>query len=381
MARNTMTDLLRTETVLNKQAVAGLAKQLGPCLTLFLPAYLPGGSQASYEATAKAALKGAENLDGEGFAQLKASLLQSIEESADKGRAGGPGLAIFCAPGFQSSYIVPDVHQQVVAGSHFHLVPLITQADVSQDLFVLTLSTKRLRLFHYNGKHCELRAFPEGVPDNLEEAGGFNRSESGLSNRKSVGASGSSAGGVHFGTISQPKTDDAYIHDFFETVDRGLQDILEGRPLLLLGVHEEVTTYHRASVNPHVLLDGPAGNADFLPPDQIATLARKAALDDYHRRGRAVLAQYREMSDRHRASHDIQEVLRAGGEGRIHELCIRESASIVGKLPNVMDRAHLAGEDLVNAAAIETLRAGGQVWVLPGEEMPAAEPVVAILRY
>ena len=39
----------------------------------------------------------------------------------------------------------------------------------------------------------------------------------------------------------------------------------------------------------------------------------------------------------------------------------------------------LEGEDLVNAAVVETLKAGGEVFVLPEEKM--REPVAAILRY
>jgi hypothetical protein len=39
------------------------------------------------------------------------------------------------------------------------------------------------------------------------------------------------------------------------------------------------------------------------------------------------------------------------------------------------------GEDLVNASIVETLRAGGDVFVLAPEKMPAAYPLAAILRY
>jgi len=35
----------------------------------------------------------------------------------------------------------------------------------------------------------------------------------------------------------------------------------------------------------------------------------------------------------------------------------------------------------VNAAVVETLRHGGQVYLLPPEQMPITESVCAILRY
>jgi hypothetical protein len=38
-------------------------------------------------------------------------------------------------------------------------------------------------------------------------------------------------------------------------------------------------------------------------------------------------------------------------------------------------------EDLINAAVVETLRTGGEVFVLPQDKMPVTNPVAAILRY
>jgi hypothetical protein len=40
-----------------------------------------------------------------------------------------------------------------------------------------------------------------------------------------------------------------------------------------------------------------------------------------------------------------------------------------------------SGEDLVNTAVVETLRAGGEAFMLPQDKMTAAQPLAAILRY
>jgi hypothetical protein len=379
----TNADLLTPDSFVNKEALDTLATLQGSCLTLFLPEYAPGGSRAPHRVTAKALLRTLDNQSaGKAFAPLKASLLAALEQdNILEHPAGGPGVVIFAATGFQSSYWAHDLPEHIVAGSQFYLTPLVAQASVNQDLFVLTLSTKRLHLFHYDGSKCERRAFPDGVPDNIEDASQFNRSESGLSNRKAVGASGGRAGGVHFGTISEQKTSDAYLHDFFEIVDRGLHDVLRGRFLLLLGVQEEIAAYRRASARSELLLEGHHGNADSLRLVEIAALARKAATDEYNRRSRAVLDEYYEMSDRHRTSKNVDDVLRTAVSGRIHQLCIREATPVLGKLPDDINSALGANEDLVNAAAVATLRNRGQVYVLPQDQMPATEPVAAILRY
>jgi len=46
-----------------------------------------------------------------------------------------------------------------------------------------------------------------------------------------------------------------------------------------------------------------------------------------------------------------------------------------------LDSAHAVTEDLVNAAVVETLHHGGDVFMLPKDHLPASHPAAAILRY
>jgi len=54
---------------------------------------------------------------------------------------------------------------------------------------------------------------------------------------------------------------------------------------------------------------------------------------------------------------------------------------IHGAMERELDTVHAANEDLVNATVVETIRHGGDVFVLPQSQMAAANPVAAILRY
>jgi hypothetical protein len=64
-------------------------------------------------------------------------------------------------------------------------------------------------------------------------------------------------------------------------------------------------------------------------------------------------------------------VVRAAGEGRVHRLCVRIGTEVAGP----------EGEELINAAVAGTLSAGGEVFMLPQDKMPAALSLAAILRY
>jgi hypothetical protein len=329
------------------------------------------------------AKKAAAELAGGKLAGMAGELLAPIEAlAADPAQAaGGPARAIFRAPGFLAQYPVSSAPEGLVIASHFHLTPFIAEACAPQEMLVLALSTKRLQLYEYAHGECRARELPAGVPASLEEAGQFNRSEAHLSNRRPVGASAGDSKGVRFGTTTDRESTREYLHDFFETVHRGLKAALAGRPLLLLGVKEEIASYRRAAGNGPELLDGDPGNADFTPLTEIAAQARVAGLAGYYRSGEAALAAWREMSDRRRAANGIRAVLPAAAEGRVHQLCLRADAVIEGEMPSKYDRAFRPAEDLANAAAAETLRSGGEVFVLPPASMPVNEAVAAVLRY
>jgi hypothetical protein len=108
-----------------------------------------------------------------------------------------------------------------------------------------------------------------------------------------------------------------------------------------------------------------------LTTSDVAARAAEACRAYSQLRGEQVLAEYREMPDRGRTLADVPAILRATSEGRVHQLCVRAGSEIPDP----------SGEDLVNAAVAETLRTGGEVFMLPQDKMPAADPMAAILRY
>jgi len=173
------------------------------------------------------------------------------------------------------------------------------------------------------------------------------------------------------GTLSDREAFPQYLHHFFGIVDRGLKATLDGKPLLLMGVHEEVAAYRRTAKHPHILTPDCLGNTEFLTTSNVAVCAADACRKQYQLVAERVFAEYLEMPDRSRTLAHVPAVVRAAGEGRVHRLCVRAGAEMAGP----------GGEDLINAAVVETLRAGGEVFMVPQDKMPAAAPLAAILRY
>jgi len=286
---------------------------------------------------------------------------------------------VFRSPEYTARYEAPGLRaEKVVIGSHFHLAPFVASAFAPREFLVLGLSKKHLRLLEYSNGECKEIGLPAGVPASLEEAGQFNRSDTDLENRSTAGPSSGSMKRLRFGTDSDREAGGDYLHDFFVQVDRGLHEKLGTWPLLLAGVHEEIAAYRKAAKAGHVLSLEIQGNVDFLTPAEIAGRAAQAALEHYHRLGEKVLEEWRELGDRTRALDDVRAALRAAVRGRVHRLCVRANTEVIAP---PLDAPHGEGENLIDAAVAETLRRGGDVFVLPEDRMPASIPVTAILRY
>jgi len=310
--------------IVDPTAIQQLAQVSGPCITIQIPDHQRGAQQGSRHAILRDLLREAR--------ERAADLLGPIEEMIRSGEidSNGPGLAIFRAPDFMAHYSAPSTNREtVVIGDHFHLTPLIARAFAPQHLFVLGLSKKHLRLFKYASGECSERPLPTGVAMSLEIAGEFDQG------------------------------------NFFRLVDEGLKPALHGKPLLLMGVREEIRAYRRTATYPRILNHEVDGNVDHLSLSQIADCAADAAQTDYFEAGEKVLADYAEMPDRARTLSDALGILEAASAGRVHRLCFCTDQP----------------DDLINEAVVETLRNGGEVFALPQDRMLADTPMAAILRY
>jgi hypothetical protein len=73
------------------------------------------------------------------------------------------------------------------------------------------------------------------------------------------------------------------------------------------------------------------------------------------------------------ASADVQEIVRAASTGRVEHLFRLENGTVPGALDG--------GADILDTAAVQTLRHGGDVQTLVETSMPSRVPVCAIFRY
>lgn len=373
---------INLERTLDAAELGTLCEIPGPCVTLLLPPYRPGELASPDWVHIRQLIRTAAELPevqylGREANALFAPLLALVDQPELE--KGGRGLAVFSAPAFTSAYRVDSIsqHRLVVAARAF-VKPLLAEALAPPDVFILGLSRKRLRLLRCRRGTCEETPLPVGVPESLAEALALDQPDHTLQNRSSAGSSTGTMGGVRFGTLSDREAEPEYMHHFFSLVDQGLRPLIQSSPLVLMGVAEEVAAFRKAARHSHLLDYNFNGREDILSLDEAAKHARKAALAFYRKEGEQVFRDFLEMNERHRTLNSVPEVVIAAEEGRIHQLVLAEDMEL--------DAARtgpdaLKGDDLLNAAAVETMKRSGRVFALPAERMGNGSPVAAILRY
>jgi len=374
----------KVQRALDAEALKFLAGCKGPCITMLIPGHHPGAQEGSRQRIFRNMVRAAaEQLRSGKLAGQAADLIGPLEAfPTEELENGGPGVAIFRSPEVLATYLTFDQPgEKLVIGSHFYLAPLAARGLAPQRFFVLGIGRNHLRLFRCLPGECEEIALPAGVPESLEAAGAFDQPDHDLQGRSAAGSSIGNMRGVSFGTLSDREAAPQYLAHYLGLVDQGLKDTLAGAPLVLAGVWEEIAAYRKAARYPNILENEIVGNIEFLSAAEVGGKAVAAVAEHQALIGGKVLAGLRELTNRSRVLEDLHAIVRAAGVGRVHRLCVRAGTEITGPLPPDLDTAHAANEDLVNAAVVETLRAGGEVFTVAQDRMTATGPVAAILRY
>lgn len=359
----------------------------GPFVTVFLPARHPGAADLPRAERMKTLLREATHeLERRRFQGPIGELLKPLEKLADNPASltGGSDSVIFVSPGmFRHLRLLAPIRERLVVAFHPHITPLLAHLMPQRRFYVLAITKKFLRLGRWHDGQCTEVPLPARVPKSFEESVTFVQPDHDLQNRSPAGASASQVGPARFGTGAERDLVHERLHQYLQLVDRELTGFLEGAPLVLVGVAEEMAAYRSVSEYPHVLAAKPT-SPEHLPWAELGERAQEAVMAA--RRGEAgkALGEFRETARRDRVTSGIREVLEAAHEGRVHTLLLEKDAEHEGLLGPLFptDSARLEGEqDLINTAAVETIRRRGEVYMLDTGELGVSSPIGAVLRY
>lgn len=374
---------------LTLREVRSLGRSKAPAITVLLPSYVPGSMAKPIASRLKSAVdKVTQTLDRmalshRDLAMLTAPILSLTHEPIFReGRRNG--IALFVdRDGFHCFEAPADVPETVVVSNHFHVRPLLRALLEPREFLILELAQGKVRLIEADGDTMRERPLPRGVPESLDQISSPEIPDHSRITRSAGGRGKEKASAISFGLTSA--NEDRRMQFFCTLLDRGLSAFLQerGLPLILAGGDRILSAYQKENSYHDTVAGALHGNIEYLSHEEIIERARMLIKTDLTRRGKQYLAEMEEFAPGDRWSSTLEEVLCAAGQGRVWRLFLADGAVCEGDYASIVgcDAGHsvVLPEDLVNAAAAETVAFGGEIYLLPPEAM--SSPAVALFRY
>jgi hypothetical protein len=277
---------------------------------------------------------------------------------------------------------VPEVES---VEDRFQVRPLLSALVREQRFHLLCLSRRHIRLLHCTQHRAEEASLRGIVPQDMQVWLNTRQPDHVLDNRAAAGPSVGSMKGVTFGTSTDREREDEYLSHFFKEVDKGVNTLLrdDKARLLLAGVESEVAIYRWVSTYPRLFDKAVIGSPEGLVNSELHKRAMDVVMQSYSEPLEEALMDFEKYRDTNRVSSDAHAVIQAAWEGRVAELFFLESAELRGAWNEETHEIQTGDprEDLLNAAALETVRHGGRAFALDEKDMPRPREVVAVLRF
>jgi hypothetical protein len=232
---------------------------------------------------------------------------------------------------------------------------------------LLGLSRKHVRLLNCSRTRFEPVALPEGLATSVAAEGGFDYPDHDLENRSSGGPDRGTPGRIHFGTGAN--REDAYLYNFFKSIDRGLHAILtrDGLPLIVAAVVEELAVYARTNTYAGLLKTGIQRSPERVPDRELHKLGVEILHEHYGEQRRKELKHFEELGGREVILTTVGGCLDAARQGHIAHLLLADEAA--------------GHEEDLNRIVLETILRGGRVSLMTAPETAGSPVVEALLRY
>ena len=362
------------------------------CVSLFLPTHRAGPQTRQDRIRVKNMTKEAEScLVALGMRPVKAreflAPAHSLARPGSFWRCQADGLALFVSSGFFQYFRLPLSFAPLVAVmDRFEISPLMPLFTVGGRFHVLAISKNQARLFEGTPYVLTEMEVP-GMPPNMEEALKYDVRESQLQVHSGAGGSRvGKEGAVFTGQGIGVDDEQARTHEYLLQVERAVRRRLNDQqaPLLLAGVKELLAMYRQVNKYGQLLGGVVPGNPEMLRPSELHRAVWQVVGPHFDAERRKALATYQGLAATDRRSRDLREILFSAYQGRIQSLFLPSGVQKWGRYHfeenalEVHDQFQAGDQDLLNAAAIETILRKGTVYMLAAEEMPE---IGAILRF
>ena len=304
------------------------------------------------------------------------------------------GLGVFLAPGFHRVHKLPvEVAEELFIGAHFCIRPLLPLIDSGGRFWVLTVSAGRTRL--YQGTRWGFDEFPgielpQGIQEIYDETVYQEAHKASPVGRPQRGAAGlAKAQALGEAPEELRKTE---LLELLHRIAHAVEPAIKSQPApVVLVAHPEIQgNFRDIATWKELLPEGVQENPDAMTPEQLHRKACALIMPREEQDRSAALGQLGSMlgtGNNGRATTVPEEIVKAARYGRVDRLFLSDGDPLWGWFDERHDRivAHRdpvpGDDDLLDYAAVMTLRQGGNVTVVDRTQLPPTGPAAAILRY
>jgi len=383
--------------ILNPTDLKSLTAQQGKwCVSLYMSTQRVGREQQQNPVRLKNLLAKAEaELLANGLRRPKVQkLMQPAEEllwDKDFWQHQSDGLAMFLSNEFFVKYHLPaDFKELLLITKNFHVKPLFPLLNRVGKFYILFVSLNDVRLFQ--GTADTISEIALKFPTSMDQALWADDPERVLNLHSASTSTNEAKGGTAIFHGHDPADDEKKnILRFFQSVNKGLNDLLEDKnlPMILAGVDHILLIYREACTYHNTLEDSLSGNPDQEKLKDIHEQACQIAAPIFEESQRKAVERFERLRGQESplATGDLSEAVRAAKFGQVETMFVPLDEQKWGRYDTQTHKVIRASgpgpenEDLLDLAAAQTILNSGQVFAVPREQLPGNEDLAAILRF
>jgi hypothetical protein len=327
------------------------------------------------------------NAAGEGAAGEFLAAAARLVDDRDFWAHGSEGLAVLAGPeGTTAIRLSESTGELAVVSDRFHLKPLVTALARRVEFDVLAMSRHSLRFLDVTGSRVVEVEVP-GMPTSMAEALRWDDREPQVRSHSSARVGRGQVSATVHGQGSTGDARDVDLDRYLHQVDHAVADHRSGstRPLVLAGVDDIVGVYRKLTRCAHVLADHVAGNPDQLRAAELADRARRFVPPSDAEAERTARESF--LAGAAATVRTVEQAVIAAAAGQVASIFVPADSEYWGQYRaghHLLEEHETRGpgdHDLADVAAVETLRHGGQVFVVPASDIPGGGTAAATLRY
>lgn len=375
-----------------------LACELRPAVSIYLPTHQAGREVRQDAIRLRNLLAEATKRLGSEMRgpEIEALLAPAMTLVDDEGfwRHQEQGLAIFLAPGFHRTHKLPlEVQEELMIGSHFCIRPLLPIVDPAGWFWVLTVSAGQTKLFQGSRwTFAEMQGveLPQGIGELYDESVYQEAHNAAPTARPGRGGSTGLSKAQAFGDAPEELRKRQLIQ-LLRRVAGAVEPVIKQQPArVILAAQPEIQGNFRDLASWHELLpEGIQENPDAMPREELHRKAWELFAPGQETFRADALGRLNGLlgTGNGKAATKVEEIVKAARYGRVERLFLSDAEPVWGHFVEAQDRVVAHGtpakgdDDLLDYAAVMTLRQGGAVTVVERDELPPDGKAAAILRY